>query len=100
MSAADLILRAKDILWHETPIVGDCGRLCKKRCCRGDESQGMRLLPGEYEASGLADFGQIYGDIFVCSGECDPQTPVCLYGISLIPVYHGAERPAICARNS
>ena len=71
MSAADLILRAKDMLWHETPIVGDCGRLCKKRCCRGDESQGMRLLPGEYEASVLADFGQIYGDIFVCSGECD-----------------------------
>ncbi len=25
----------------------DCGRLCNKRCCKGDESDGMFLFPGE-----------------------------------------------------
>lgn len=30
-----------------TPLAVDCGRLCDKLCCRGDEESGMYLFPGE-----------------------------------------------------
>ncbi|MBE7010658.1 MAG: hypothetical protein E7418_04120 [Ruminococcaceae bacterium] len=30
-----------------TPLTVDCGELCDKLCCRGDEESGMYLFPGE-----------------------------------------------------
>jgi len=30
-----------------TPLTVDCGELCDKLCCRGDEESGMYLFPGK-----------------------------------------------------
>lgn len=30
-----------------TPLRWDCGKICGKACCKGDEHAGMWLLPGE-----------------------------------------------------
>jgi len=32
---------------HVTPLPVDCGQLCDKLCCRGDDESGMYLFPGE-----------------------------------------------------
>ncbi len=32
-----------------SPIAGDCGKLCNKRCCTGTHEDGMLLFPGEEE---------------------------------------------------
>lgn len=66
-----------------TPLMGDCGRLCDKKCCRGTEHDGMLLFPGEeflYEDmdSGwfqIADSHIALSDgykikLLVCRGEC------------------------------
>ena len=37
------------MLGSVTPLSFDCGELCGKLCCRGDETQGMILFPGEKE---------------------------------------------------
>lgn len=67
-----------------TPIKSDCGALCGKACCRGEDS-GMYLFPGEkkvfellkpdWAEIGMSDF--TYGEdkkrvpIIFCNGECD-----------------------------
>lgn len=66
-----LLLRAKSLLETVTPTAGNCGRFCGARCCRGDGDMGMELLPGEYEACALGDFGMQTNGIFVCRGTCD-----------------------------
>lgn len=66
-----------------TPLHGDCGRLCDKKCCGGTEHDGMLLFPGEealYEDLGgdwfrIADSNIALSDgykikFLVCSGEC------------------------------
>lgn len=30
-----------------TPLPADCGKLCRRRCCKGDRGDGMLLFPGE-----------------------------------------------------
>lgn len=34
-------------LYKSTPLLGDCGKLCDKKCCSGTEKDGMLLFPGE-----------------------------------------------------
>ncbi len=66
-----------------TPLMGDCGRLCDKKCCGGTEHDGMLLFPGEeylYEALSRDWFQIIDSNIalsdgykiklLVCRGEC------------------------------
>lgn len=64
------ILRAKDYLESVTPLRGDCGRLCGKRCCGGD-GLGMELLPGEEKSAPMEAFGEITNGVFVCRGFCE-----------------------------
>ncbi len=66
-----------------TPLMGDCGKLCDKKCCAGTENDGMLLFPGEeylYESMN-GDWFQIHNShivlsdgyqikFFVCRGEC------------------------------
>lgn len=35
------------LLDSSTPLKTDCGSLCGKACCKGDEESGMHLFPGE-----------------------------------------------------
>jgi hypothetical protein len=70
-------------LQDSTPLRLDCGTLCNKACCEGDENTGMYLFPGEeimYQAN--PDFLTIKPAhidscedrpvlLGVCSGVCD-----------------------------
>ncbi len=47
MTQEECIRGAYGLLETVTPLRGDCGRLCGKACCKGDENTGMWLLPGE-----------------------------------------------------
>ena len=66
-----------------TPLMGDCGSLCDKKCCSGTDQDGMLLFPGEeflYENMDGSWF-QIQNSnitlsdghivkLLVCRGEC------------------------------
>ncbi len=52
-----------------TPLSGDCGELCDKACCKGDEKTGMRLFPNE--PSTLKIIEAEGGLLAVCGGSCE-----------------------------
>lgn len=63
--------KAKQCIGSLTPLKGhDCGQLCSAACCKGDDSTGMLLFPGEETALSVkkTDDGQ---RLAVCSGSCD-----------------------------
>ena len=65
----DFYETAKDIIGDKTPLSADCGLVCDKACCKGDENTGMILFPGE-----STEFRTIekYGvRLCVCGGECN-----------------------------
>ncbi len=47
MNKKILYKKAYRILENTTPLKKDCGTLCNKACCSGDENTGMYLFPGE-----------------------------------------------------
>lgn len=56
-----------------TPLKADCGVLCNKACCKGDESIGMRLFP--FEETALNKTQNSVGEtIVICNGICDRNT--------------------------
>ena len=92
-----------------TPISADCGKLCSKRCCRGEDS-GMYLFPGEERVFKLLnpDWAEIEKSdfcyefdgkrknvpILFCSGNCDRyQRPLACRIFPLTP-YINAEKKA------
>ena len=78
-----LYKKAYRILHNSTPLKLDCGVLCNKACCKGDEETGMYLFPGEevmYEAVpqllSIKQTTQRYGSnvpvkLAVCRGDCN-----------------------------
>lgn len=86
MNVAYVYLQIYRLFDKSTPIKGDCGALCDKACCVGDDS-GMYLFPGEREVFSLlepswakiedTDFSYTYNGkkktvpLLVCSGVCD-----------------------------
>lgn len=73
-----LILKAYELLDRVTPLTRDCGRLCLKKCCKGDDKTGMLLFPGEEEIlKDNEDFniiettGNFGYKMVVCGGKCD-----------------------------
>ena len=72
----DVLEGARALLENETPLPGNCGRLCGARCCRPMEGEntGMLLFPGEeaYYAA-LPDYTIAYtpaGLLLTCPGQC------------------------------
>jgi hypothetical protein len=75
-----LIYEVYEIIGNLTPLKkADCGRLCDKICCRGDEA-GMLLFPGEEAIfDGIAGFSveeMEYMEtpgikLLMCDGECE-----------------------------
>lgn len=64
----DLYKAAFEILGDLTPLKTDCGSLCDAACCKGDQTTGMRLFPGEE-----TPFKVIEGEglrLCVCGGKC------------------------------
>lgn len=86
MNAAYVYLQLYRLFDRSTPIPADCGRLCGKACCKGDES-GMFLFPAEEQVYNLldpdwikiesTDFSYVYNNktyytpIAMCASECD-----------------------------
>lgn len=66
--------RAYALLDHLTPIRADCGQLCKKRCCKGSDEDGMILFPYEkafLDGRRFLTFSRKDGfDTAVCRGRC------------------------------
>ena len=59
---------ARALLKNSTPLRVDCGLLCGKACCKGDDTTGMLLFPGE-----RTPFRVIERDgrrLAVCGGVC------------------------------
>lgn len=81
MSNLSAVLAARELLEDLTPLKTDCGRLCGGACCRGDETTGMLLFPGEealyadcaFARVVLTDFslGDTPALLLVCDGHCD-----------------------------
>lgn len=86
MNSAYLYLQLYRLFDEVTPIRADCGALCDKACCGGDDA-GMYLFPGEEKVYSLlkpdwikieeSDFTYEFGGeekrvkIAFCKGECD-----------------------------
>ncbi len=64
----NIILRAKNIIEDYTPLSADCGLLCDKSCCKGDNTTGMLLFPGEETSLEVTEKGGVR--LSVCNGSC------------------------------
>lgn len=86
MNTAYIYLQLYRLFDEVTPVGIDCGKLCSKACCHGDDS-GMFLFPGEKEVYSLLNPGWITIEktnftyeydgktyttpIALCKGTCD-----------------------------
>lgn len=68
----DIISRAKEVLLPYTPLSADCGLVCGKACCKGDEETGMLLFPGEDTVFPVKEKDGTR--LCVCEGKCDRST--------------------------
>lgn len=84
----ELFRRARAILGNLTPLRRDCGWLCGKACCRGDQTTGMRLFP--HETSVLTQIETADGGILAtCNGTCDrAERPLACRIFPLFPYIH------------
>ena len=86
MNSAYVYLQLYRLFDRNTPLKKDCGVLCDKACCKGDDC-GMYLFPGENKVYELlnpdwcsldkSDLSYTYNNktknvpILFCNGECD-----------------------------
>ena len=101
MNSAYVYLQLYRLFDRRTPIKADCGVLCNKACCKGDDC-GMYLFPGEkkvYDMLGPdwahienSDLSYVYKDktnnvpIIFCNGNCDRyQRPIACRIFPLTP---------------
>ena len=81
-----------------TAVPFDCGKLCGKLCCQGDEESGMYLFPGEESLFfGKENFSVVPTDfmsggkqvkLLVCHGPCmRTDRPLSCRIFPLIPLY-------------
>lgn len=98
--------RAKRILSRVTPLRENCGTLCDRRCCRGDEKTGMLLFAGEealYQAEPGCTLTAQGGQYFlVCEGHCRRETrPLAcmLYPLFPLLTQHGGKTELAVVRD-
>jgi len=60
------------VMGELTPLRVDCGVLCGGACCKGDDTVGMRLFPGEETILAVKPT-EVGGRLAVCDGSCDRQ---------------------------
>jgi len=102
MNAAYVYLQLYRLFDKATPIFADCGKLCNKACCEGDDC-GMYLFPGEQKVYELLDpeWSEIESSDFTythegktkkvpiifCNGNCDRfQRPLACRIFPLTPI--------------
>ena len=72
----EILSRAYDAIGEHTPMLHDCGALCRAACCRpdADGQGGVHLFPGEKALLADCAWGRIVPDAFapmlVCEGMC------------------------------
>lgn len=76
MERKNAINSAYDRLKYETPLKFNCGKLCECHCCKGEDTEGMILFPGEEKLFEDKEDFSIKTDsegrkILICSGICD-----------------------------
>ncbi len=77
--------RAFALLGGFTPLKTDCGVLCEKRCCGGDEKTGMLLFPGEETTLPVRE--EHGRRLAVCGGHCNRnERPLACRLFPLFPV--------------
>ena len=57
-----------------TPLEFDCGKICNGKCCKGDDTTGMIVFPGEEKLidKNMKIYKNDDGDtVAVCNGSCD-----------------------------
>ena len=91
MNIQETVVAARDLLAQLTPLKTDCGRLCEGACCKGDETTGMLLFPGEaayYEdLPGYMVKSTPAGQLLTCSGTCHREDrPLSCRLFPLLPV--------------
>ena len=64
-----LYKKAKNIMEDKTPLKKDCGLLCDKACCKGDDETGMLLFPDESTSLPVIEKDGVR--LCVCDGSCD-----------------------------
>lgn len=60
--------RIYKMLENVTPLRADCGVICNKNCCKGDENTGMLLFP--FEETSLTVKEENGLRVAVCDGTC------------------------------
>jgi len=105
MNTAYIYLQIYRLFDNAMPIKGDCGKLCNKACCKGDEG-GMYIFPMEKSVYDLinpawvkiesSDFTYEYQGrtknvpILFCNGDCDRyQRPLACRIFPLTPYLNG-----------
>ena len=104
--ASNTLTKAYAALGDETPLIGDCGHLCGKACCKGIDGEitGMLLFPGESElledtkGFEIMESGLLLADVpiklLVCGGNCDRvKRPLMCRFFPLIPYVSIAGNP-------
>lgn len=94
MEFSEIWERAYALLDELTPIQADCGELCKKRCCKGTDEDGMILFPFEKDFLGgqrFLTFSQKGGfNTAVCKGKCKREwRPMACRIYPFVPVVKG-----------
>ena len=59
---------AARLLRYSTPLRADCGALCERACCKGDDETGMLLFPGETTPFRVTEKNG--RRLAVCGGTC------------------------------
>ena len=73
-----------------TPIAADCGALCGRRCCQGDDSRGMLLFPHEALSERSLQGRRVL--FAVCRGRCRrPYRPLACKIYPFAPVFERGE---------
>lgn len=79
-----------------TPLEFDCGSLCEGACCKGNDTTGMLLFPGEEK---LIDSqikicqGEDGSKYALCNGKCDRnKRPLACRIYPLFPVIKNSEK--------
>lgn len=71
-----IIKKIYGYLENITPLKTDCGSICNNKCCKGNDTDGMLLFPGEKELIKEKDGFTIFYDnrydcnLVSCSGDC------------------------------
>jgi len=86
MNKKELYNKVRIIIGNHTPLKVDCGELCSKNCCKGNNETGMLLFPEEETTLNVIESEN--GRLAVCNGTCcRDERPVSCMLFPFFPIY-------------